>query len=143
MTGGETENVIYLLILFIGVPLAEMAVLIKVGQWLGVVKTILFVVAAGIFGAFLARQQGFGVIRRIREDLAAGRVPGDSLLDGVLIFIAGILLITPGLLTDAAGFLLLIPQVRWLLKKGIRDRLEKTFRGGRTIHAGYFNRGDS
>ena len=108
---------LYLIVLFTAVPLIELALLIKVGTILGVTNTILLVVLTGIIGATLARMQGFRVLLKIQENLAAGILPAQELFDGLLILIAGFLLITPGLLTDALGFALLIPLSRFYLKR--------------------------
>ena len=115
----------WLLLVFIGVPLLELAILIKVGALIGTLNTILLILISGILGATLAKQQGLGVITRIREELAQGHVPSDELLDGVCILVGGFLLLTPGLLTDALGFALLIPPVRKIIKKYLRRKLNR------------------
>jgi UPF0716 protein FxsA len=79
----------------------------------------LLVIATGIIGAALARWQGWQALERIRADARAGRVPAGAIIDGVLILIAGILLVTPGILTDLVGFALLIPPLRALMKRGV------------------------
>jgi len=114
-----------LLILFITIPLLELALLIKIGTLIGTFNTILLILITGIVGAALAKQQGLGVITRIREDMALGRVPSDELFNGVCILVGGFLLLTPGLLTDALGFSLLIPSTRQGIKKYLRYKLEK------------------
>ena len=114
-----------LLILFIIVPLLELALLIKIGTLIGTLNTILVILITGILGAALAKQQGLGVITRIREDLALGRIPSDELFNGVCILIGGFLLLTPGLLTDVLGFCLLIPATRQGIKKYLRYKIEQ------------------
>ena len=114
-----------LLILFIAIPLLELALLIKIGTLIGTFNTILLILITGILGAALTKQQGLGVITRIREDMALGRVPSDELFNGVCILVGGFLLLTPGLLTDALGFSLLIPSARQGIKKYLRYKLEK------------------
>ncbi|MCA9741528.1 MAG: FxsA family protein [Deferribacteres bacterium] len=111
-----------LVLLFIGLPLIELAILVKLGEVLGFWPTIGLVVITGFWGAYLARLQGFWVLRKIQNEMAAGRIPTGDLVDGLLILIGGIVLLTPGLLTDLAGFALLVPYVRgqiklWLVKK--------------------------
>ena len=114
-----------LLILFIAIPLLELALLIKIGALIGTFNTILLILITGILGAALTKQQGLGVITRIREDMALGRVPSDELFNGVCILVGGFLLLTPGLLTDAFGFSLLITSARQGRKKYLRSKLEK------------------
>jgi len=101
---------------FICLPFAELYVLLKVGRSLGAGPTLGLVVLTGVAGAGLARMQGLRVLRRVQEAFAAGRLPAGELLDGVLVLIAALLLITPGFLTDAAGLLLLVPWTRQLAR---------------------------
>jgi len=119
-----------LLAAFILMPLAELAVLFKVHGALGLGKTLGIVIFTGFFGAVLARVQGLMVIQAIRRDLAEGRMPAPRLMDGVMILIAGVLLITPGLITDATGFVLLIPAVRRAIRTWLRTRLEQKLQEG-------------
>ena len=113
-----------LLLLFTLVPLIELALLIKVGQHLGLLWTLGIVILTGISGAALAKHEGFTVVRQIKQDLAEGILPTARLLDGLLILAGGLLLLTPGLLTDALGLLALIPWTRtW-----IRSKLKRRFR---------------
>jgi UPF0716 protein FxsA len=104
-----------LLILFIGIPLIEIAILVKIGTLIGFWMTML--IATGILGAILARVQGFLVLTRIRNEIQMGNMPAEELIDGFLILIGGIVLLTPGLLTDLFGFLILIPWSRKVFKK--------------------------
>jgi UPF0716 protein FxsA len=113
-----------LLLLFIAVPAVELALLIEVGQRLGTVPTLGLIVATGVLGAGLARHQGLAVLGRVRAETAAGRVPAGCRVDGLLIQIAGAVLMTPGLLTDLLGFALLIPPVRSAVKSALRRRFE-------------------
>ena len=106
-----------LLLLFTIVPLLELFLLVKLGTVIGIGPTVLIVLCTGVLGAWLARQQGLGVLRRLSEDMAGGRLPTDALIDGLLILIAGAVLLTPGLITDALGFLLLVPQGRAVVRK--------------------------
>ncbi len=116
-----------LLTLFIVVPIIELALLLRVGQYLGLAGTVLLVVLTGVAGATLARWQGIHLLGRIHRDLANDVVPAPRLVDGVMILAAGLLLITPGLLTDAVGFLLLVPAFRAWLKKYLREQLRRRF----------------
>jgi UPF0716 protein FxsA len=106
-----------LFLLFTVVPLVELALLIWIGgqtTWWLPIAMVLF---TGIAGAALARWQGLRALRRIQDDLHAGRMPADAVVDGMLILVAGILLVTPGVLTDVAGVGLLIPPLRSLMKR--------------------------
>jgi UPF0716 protein FxsA len=109
----------YLFLLFTIVPLVELTILIRIGQATVWWVPIALVILTGITGAALARWQGFQVLERIREDLRANRMPTGSLVDAFLILLAGILLVTPGVLTDMAGCALLIPPIRALVKQGV------------------------
>lgn len=123
-SGGRKEKVLPLLVVaFVVVPLAELAVVIRVGQWLGVADTIALLFLISVFGAFMVRREGMGVWRRFQSQLASGSMPGTELVDGVLILVAGALLLTPGFLTDAVGLSLLVPPVRAGLRKAVRHRL--------------------
>jgi UPF0716 protein FxsA len=90
---------------------------------IGVGPTVLMVLLTGFIGALLARWQGLGVLTRVSEDMAQGRLPADALIDGLLILIAGAVLLTPGLITDVLGFFLLVPHGRAAVRKAIARRL--------------------
>jgi UPF0716 protein FxsA len=107
----------YLFLLFTVVPFVELALLVWLGGQTVWWVPILLVLATGTAGAMLWRWQGLKAIGRIRADMSAGRMPADALVDGLMIFLAGALLITPGVLTDAAGLALLIPPVRSFVKR--------------------------
>ena len=112
-----------LLILFIIVPIAELAVIIQVGQELGIWLTLAILIADSILGSMLMRSQGRAVWRRFNETLRAGRPPAREVLDGVLVIFGGALLLTPGFITDIAGLLLLIPPTRALVRRLLARRL--------------------
>jgi len=111
----------YLLILFMAVPIVELALLIRIGRAISVGPTIALVLLTGMVGAALARHQGVRTLGRIQAELAGGRMPTGPMVDGLLILVAGLLLITPGILTDAVGFALLIPPVRRLFRRRLAD----------------------
>lgn len=115
------------LLIFTAVPFVEFMILIEVGKRIGVLPTLAIVVATGVAGAALARWQGFSLINRIQKELQEGRMPAESLLDGVLILVGALLLLTPGFLTDAAGFSLLIPPLRSGYRQALRNFLRKRF----------------
>lgn len=111
--------------LFVTLPLVELAILLRVHSVFGLANTLGLVVVTGVAGAALAKSQGLRVLARIRSDLAAGLLPGPAIWDGVMILVAGIVLVTPGLLTDIAGFLLLVPAVRSALRARLGRRFER------------------
>ena len=113
-----------LLLLFTLVPLIELYVLLRIGSLLGVAPTILLVVVTGVVGAQLARREGVRTLRQIQAQLQRGVMPTEGLVDGALILAAGLLLVTPGVLTDAVGFGLLFPLTRAALRQYVRRRLE-------------------
>lgn len=105
-----------LLLIFIVVPVAELYVLLKVGDAIGAPLTILILVGDSIVGSLLLKSQGRVVWRRFTETMAAGRVPHRELLDGMMVIFGGAFLITPGFLTDILGILLLLPPTRAVLR---------------------------
>ena len=119
-----------LFLAFTLIPLVEIYLLIKLGQNFGAITSILLVIFTGILGAYLARMEGLRTLFRIQETLREGRMPGEELLDALLIAIAGLVLITPGFITDVAGFLLLFPFTRMLAKNWLKERMrgKTTFR---------------
>lgn len=111
-----------ILALLILVPLAELAVIIKVGESLGVLPTLGLLVGMAVLGTVLLRQQGLAVLRQSEQAIASGQVPVESALGGVGLLIAGVLMMTPGFLTDIMGLALLVPWLRrrvagWLLAR--------------------------
>lgn len=107
----------YLFLLFTILPIVELSILVWIGSETEWWAPVLLVIATGIAGAGLARWQGWQALQRIRADARSGRVPAGALIDGFLILLAGILLVTPGVLTDIAGIALLIPPIRVLVKR--------------------------
>ena len=99
------------------VPVMELYLLIEIGKHIGVMATVGIIILTGLIGACLVRSQGFIVLRKIRDDLHQNILPGDSLLQGIIILAGGIFLITPGFITDIAGFIFLIPVSRQIVKK--------------------------
>lgn len=111
-----------LLLLFVGLPLLEIMILIKLGQEIGFWPTLFLVVATGAAGATLARAQGLSIWYQIQRELAAGKMPAGKLVDGLLILVGGIVLLTPGLITDIFGLALLVPFTRASFKKWLRQK---------------------
>jgi UPF0716 protein FxsA len=114
-----------LLLLFTLVPIAELAILIWLVRRTDLLTAVVLIFATGAVGALLAKWQGFRAWRAIRADLNAGRLPAASVLDGVMILVAGALLLTPGLLTDVFGFLLLVPRVRSVFRLALLEFLRR------------------
>lgn len=102
----------FLLLLFVTIPIVEMALLIQVGAWIGVLPTIFLVVFTATLGIALLRWQGMETMYRVQQRLAAGELPGNELLEGAMLLVGGALLLTPGFVTDAMGFVCLIPVLR-------------------------------
>ena len=119
-----------LFLAFTLIPLVEIYLLIKLGQNFGAITSILLVIFTGILGGYLARMEGLRTLFRIQETMGEGRMPGEELLDALLIAIAGLVLITPGFITDVVGFLLLFPFTRMLAKNWLKERVrtKSTFR---------------
>ncbi len=106
-----------LFLLFTIIPIAELYLLVFVGEKIGTLNTIIIVVLTGMIGASFAKAQGLMVLGKIKSDLAQGVMPGKELLEGGLILTGGIMLITPGIMTDALGFSLIFPLTRIFYSK--------------------------
>jgi UPF0716 protein FxsA len=125
--------------LFVIVPLVELVLLIRLGQWLGVLATVALVVVTGAIGAALARREGLRTVRQIQADMKGGRFPAGRLLDGVLILLAGGLLLTPGILTDIIGFACIVPASRGWIKSRVAARVRRMVDTGRTNMTIYYD----
>jgi len=112
--------VFFLVILFIVVPIAELYVIIQVGEAIGILPTLALLLADAILGSLLLRHQGRGAWRRFNEALSQGRFPGKEVVDGLLIVIGGTLLLAPGFITDIFGLILLIPPTRAIVRKVLK-----------------------
>mgnify|MGYP001491433672 CR=1 FL=1 len=113
-----------LFLTFTIIPILEIYLMIEIGSIFGVLTPITLVIITGFLGAFLARIQGLQTFFRIQESLSEGRMPRGELLDALLIVIAGLVLLTPGFLTDSVGFLLLIPLTRNSIKYWLRRQIK-------------------
>lgn len=111
-----------LLLLFLVVPLAEIYLLIQAGGVIGALNTVALVVLTAVAGAWLLRLQGLATLRRVQQSLERGELPETALLEGVLLLLAGALLLTPGFITDAVGFVLLVPTARVALARTVLAR---------------------
>ncbi|MBK1832991.1 FxsA family protein [Roseibacillus ishigakijimensis] len=129
-----------LLLLFILVPVIELALFIQLGQVIGLPETLAIIIVTAILGAALTKSQGGKAIASFQQALAQGRMPHREILDGLLILIAGAVLLTPGFLTDTVGFLLLLPPVRAILRQILTEKLSHKVNvsvGGNPLHSGF------
>lgn len=119
-----------LILIFIVVPLIEILLLIEIGSRIGALNTIFIIVLTAILGASMMRQQGFTIIRNIQRDLSQGRMPTGELINGALVLVGGIVLLTPGFFTDAVGFIFLIPATRGFIRKKIQLLIRRKIESG-------------
>lgn len=127
-----------LFLAFTLVPFIEIYLLIKIGAQVGAFNTILIVILTGLLGASLARLEGIKTMTKVRESLNRGELPAEEMLDAMLIFVAGVVLLTPGFITDLTGLALLVPQARFWFKRWLRKKFDEWFdktngRGGMSI----------
>ena len=122
---------IRLLILLIFLPIAEIYVLVESGRLIGVVPTVLLVVLTGIAGSWLMRHQGLVLLRQLQRELAGGQLPTGTVLNGVLVLVGGLLLLTPGFCTDLLGFTMLTPGTRRLWAAWAQRWLARQLASGR------------
>lgn len=116
--------------LFVVVPLLELALLVQVGRWIGVLPTVGLVAVTGLVGAWIARNQGLRTLADLQLRVARGEIPADALLDAASILVGGLLLLTPGVLSDALGFALLLPVTRRPLQQRVLEGLMRRVRQG-------------
>jgi UPF0716 protein FxsA len=128
-----------LFLAFTLIPIAEIYVLVRVGEYIGALNTVAIVVLTGIVGATLARIQGMHTLYKIRTSLEQRKIPSRELLDALLIFAAGILLLAPGFITDTAGIVLLIPIGRAVVRKRLLRRIG-TWAGRQRVHIDFSSR---
>lgn len=122
---------VFVVVALLLLPIVELAVMIQVSHWIGGWETIALVLMVSIFGAWFVKQQGVGQWRRIRAELAIGRVPGPAVVDGALLLAAGLLFLIPGFVTDVFAVLLLVPPVRAL----VRSALARRYRVVAAVHS--------
>ena len=136
-----------ILLAFILVPIAEIAVFIEAGKWIGLWPTLGVIVLTALIGAAMLRQQGLRVLAQTQERLARGEMPVGELFSGLCLLVAGALLLTPGFLTDAVGFALLIPPLRdalgtFVLRRLVRNPQNRAWVNGAEIDLGGGTGGD-
>ena len=112
-----------LFLLFLIVPLVELALFIQVGGLIGLLPTLLIVIITAVVGTILVRSQGFGVLNQLRGSLNEFKDPTEPLVHGAMILFSGALLLTPGFFTDAVGFALLVPGIRTAIFQAVRSRI--------------------
>lgn len=120
----------YLIVLFVGLPIIELVLLFELHGIVGFLPTVMLVLLTGVAGAALVRRQGLAILLKIQREMSIGNVPAPQMIDGVMILVAGALLVTPGLITDVSGFLLLVPFVREQIRFWLKKKLEEKVRGG-------------
>lgn len=124
-----------LVVLFVLVPIAELAIVIQVGQAIGAWWTIAVLIADSLLGSVLMRAQGRAIWRRFNEAMQTGRAPATEVLDGGLVILGGACLLTPGFITDVFGLLLLLPPTRAALRRLLVRRFARKMVGGATAGA--------
>ena len=120
----------YLIALFIALPIVELALLFELHGVVGFSPTVLLVLFTGIVGAALVRRQGLATFLKIQQEMSIGNVPAPQMMDGIMILVSGALLVTPGMITDVVGFLLLIPFIREKIRFWMGKKLEEKVRSG-------------
>jgi UPF0716 protein FxsA len=131
----------FLFLLFIIVPIIEIMVLMNVGAWLGAWPTIAIVIITAWLGAKNVKQQGVATLNSVQTKMAQGEIPSDEIVAGLLLLVAGVLLVTPGFVTDFFGLSLLIPQVRQALISSVQQHLKTNISSsaGFSVHSQHFN----
>lgn len=112
----------FLLLAFLVVPIVELYLFVEVSSSIGFGAALFWIVAVSIIGAWLVKREGMGALRRANAKVARGELPADELVNGILIVIAGALMLTPGFLTDITGMVLLFPPTRALVRRPLRNR---------------------
>jgi UPF0716 protein FxsA len=112
-----TTVLIILVVAFLAVPIVEIYLIVEMARYAGMLNTIALLILVSVAGAWMVRREGLGILRRVQDELAAGRVPGRQVVDGLLVLLAGALMLTPGFATDALGLSLLFPPSRIALRE--------------------------
>ncbi|MGI6112520.1 MAG: FxsA family protein [Mahellales bacterium] len=121
-----------LILLFIVVPVVELLILIKLGQYIGLGYTLLILLATGVVGIMLAKSQGIAILNNIKRDIREGIMPGANLVNGLCVLIGGILLVVPGIVTDIIGLLLILPGTRDIVRRYLIKRIRRMIETGST-----------
>jgi len=110
--------------LFIITPLVELAILIQVGKWIGAWETVGLVIITGILGAVLTQMEGLRIWGALQTELMQGKMPTKKVMDGVLILVGGLLLLTPGIITDVIGFTLILPLTHLIYRNWLKNKFK-------------------
>ncbi|TLS39139.1 FxsA family protein [Pseudalkalibacillus caeni] len=121
------------ILLLILVPAMEVGLLILSGKTFGVPITVLLIILTGLLGAWLAKKQGTEALRLAQIQMANGEMPGEAILDGLCILVGGVVLLTPGFITDALGFILLFPGSRAIVKVWLRKMIDRMIKNGNFV----------
>ena len=115
----------FLVVAFLAVPIVEIYLIVEVARYAGMLNTVALLVLVSVAGAWMVRREGLGILRRARDELAVGRVPGRQMVDGLLVLVAGALMLTPGFATDALGLALLFPPSRIAVREVLIRRFAR------------------
>ncbi len=124
-TPSMTTVLIFLVVAFLAVPIVEIYLIVEVARYAGILNTVVLLILVSVAGAWMVRREGLGILRRAQEELATGRVPGRQVVDGLLVLVAGALMLTPGFATDALGLALLFPPSRIAVREVLIRRFAR------------------
>ncbi len=122
-----------LILLFTLLPLLDLAILLKIGEYIGFTYTLAIVIVTGFLGAYLAKREGRHIISKIKFEMSQGKMPADELIGGLCVLVGGAFLLAPGLITDALGFFLVLPITRNLFINAIKNKFKKMLSGGNVM----------
>tara|TARA_B100000378_G_C17957164_1_gene382221 strand:- start:85 stop:465 length:381 start_codon:yes stop_codon:yes gene_type:complete len=120
-----TTVLVFLVVAFLAVPIVEIYLIVEVARYAGILNTVVLLILVSVAGAWMVRREGLGILRRAQEELATGRVPGRQVVDGLLVLVAGALMLTPGFATDALGLALLFPPSRIAVREVLIRRFAR------------------
>ena len=116
---------LFLVVVFLAVPIVEIYLIVEVTRYAGILNTIALLILVSVIGAWMVRREGLGILRRAQSELAAGRTPGRQMVDGLLLLVAGVLMLTPGFATDTLGLALLFPPSRSTVREVLIRRFAR------------------
>lgn len=128
----------FLVIAFLVVPIIEIYLIVQVDAAIGGWETLGLLILDSVIGAWLVRREGFSILARVQSALGRGELPTNELIDGMLVLLAGALMLTPGFLTDGLGFLLLLPPTRAIVRNALKGRFAGRISGGRGAYGATF-----
>jgi len=127
-----------LIFIFILVPVIELFLLLQIGKYIGVVSTVIVIIVTGVMGAYLVKNQGLLILFKIKNQTNEGIIPTDNLIEGLLVLIGGIFLLTPGFITDIAGFIIVLPETRKIIFIYIKKFIIKKFEENNNHFSSYY-----